>query len=190
MAYLGSAVAVIAHDGPPQGEVVSMRGPRRFGRLLALLAFVSILALVASPASAGKPQREVFHLSGSFLVGDCGGGVVLTDTFTEVDTVTTFFDASGNPIRIQLDAKFDGVITNSASGNTYRDPATFRIVEDVVNGTVTFHGEFGAIVAPGVGIVVQDTGTITFDADGNIIFQAGPHQLLSGTPPDLCPVLV
>ena len=173
----------------PKGEVVSMRGPRRFGRLLALLAFVSILGLVASPASARKPQREVFPNSGSFLLEDCGGGVLLTETFTEVVTVTTFFDASGNPIRVQVHANFDGVITNSASGNTYRDPGHFTVVEDVVNGTVTFHGEFFAIVAPGVGIVIQDTGRITFDADGNVIFQAGPHEVLTGTA-DFCSVLV
>jgi hypothetical protein len=42
-----------------------MLGPRRFGRLLALLAFVSILALVASPAGARPPQVEVFPKSGS-----------------------------------------------------------------------------------------------------------------------------
>jgi hypothetical protein len=43
-----------------------MLGPRRFGRLLALLAFVSILALVASPVGARPPQVEVFPKSGSF----------------------------------------------------------------------------------------------------------------------------
>lgn len=58
-----------------------MPGPRRFGRLLALLTFVSILALVAAPASARAPQREVFPQSGEFLVADCGGGVQLTETF-------------------------------------------------------------------------------------------------------------
>ena len=166
-----------------------MQRPRRFGRLLALLAFVSILALVASPASARQPQREVVRESGSFLAADCGGGVVLTETFTQVQTFTVFFDASGNPIRLQLVANFVGVITNSASGNTYRDPGHDMVVLDVVSGSVTIHGEFFAIVAPGVGIVVQDTGRITFDADGNIIFQAGPHQMLTGTA-DLCSVLV
>lgn len=166
-----------------------MPGPRRFGRLLALLAFVSILGLVASPASAREPQREVFLNSGSFLLEDCGGGVLLTETFTEVFAITTFFDASGNPIRVQVHQNFDGVITNSASGNTYRDPGHWTLVEDVVNGTVTFHGEFFAIVAPGVGIVIQDTGTITFDAEGNVIFQAGPHEVLTGTA-DFCSVLV
>ena len=167
-----------------------MRTPRRFGRLLALLAFVSILALVASPASARPPQREVVRTSGSFLVADCGGGVVLTETFNAVDTFTVFFDASGNPIRVQLVGNFDGVLTNSASGNTYRDPGHVMQVLDVVDGSVTFHGEFFAFVAPGVGIVVQDTGKLTFDADGNIIFQAGPHMVLTGTAPDLCSVLV
>jgi hypothetical protein len=169
--------------------VVSTQGPRWFGRLLALLAFVSILGLVASPVSAREPQRDVFRSSGSVVVADCGGGVFLTDTFTEVDTFVIFFDASGNPIRVQIYQNFDGVITNSASGNTYRDPGHVMLIGDVVNGTLTYHGEYFANVAPGVGIVVQDTGTLTFDADGNIIFQAGPHQVLTGTA-DPCSVLV
>ena len=166
-----------------------MSGPRRFGRLLALLAFVSILALVASPASARAPQREVFRFSGSVVVADCGGGVTLTETFTDVNTFITFFDASGNPVRVDFHQNFDGVITNSASGNTYRDPGHVTIVFDVVDGSVTFRGEFFAIVAPGVGIVIQDTGTLTFDADGNIIFQAGPHEFFTGTA-DFCSILV
>jgi hypothetical protein len=63
-------------------------------------------------------------------------------------------------------------------------------VFDLAEETVTVHGKFFAIVAPGVGIVIQDTGTISFDAEGNIIFQAGPHQVLGGTTPDFCSVLV
>ena len=167
-----------------------MQGPRRFGRLLALLAFASILALAASPAAAVEPQRQVFTISGSFDVDDCGGGVLLTESFTEIQTVTVFFDASGNPVRVQIHVHFEGVITNSASGNTYRHSADFTVVEDVVDGTVTFHGLGFAIVAPGVGIVVQETGTVTVDANGNIIFEGGQHQVLHGTAPDLCSVLV
>ena len=167
-----------------------MPGPRQFGRLLAPLAFVALLALTAAPAGASQPQHLIVHLSGTFDPIDCGGGVVLTETFTEMDVINTFVDASGTPTRVQITAHFDGVITNSASGNTYRDPGHFEIVSDVVNNTVTFHGAFFALVAPGAGIVVQDTGTITFDADGNITFLAGPHQFITGTAPDFCTVLV
>jgi hypothetical protein len=148
-----------------------------------------ILGLVTSPASARPPQREVVRSSGSLLLADCGDDVLLTETFTEVHTFTTFFDASSNPIRVQIHENFDGVITNSASGNTYRDPGHWTIVMDLVNGTGTLHGEFYAIVAPGVGIIIQDTGTITYDADGNIIFQAGPHEFFTGTA-DFCSILV
>jgi hypothetical protein len=59
----------------------------------------------------------------------------------------------------------------------------------VADGSVTYHGKYVSIVAPGVGIVIQDTGTISFDVDGSIIFQAGPHQVLGGTA-DFCSVLV
>jgi hypothetical protein len=48
----------------------------------------------------------------------------------------------------------------------------------------------GRSLPRGVGIVIQDTGRISFDADDNIIFQAGPHQVLGGTTPDFCSVLV
>ena len=58
-------ISVMPDDGPPAQEVAPMLGPRRFGRLLALLAFVSILALVAFPAGARPPQVEVFPKSGS-----------------------------------------------------------------------------------------------------------------------------
>jgi hypothetical protein len=166
-----------------------MLGPRRFGRLLALLAFGSILAL-ASPAVADRPQTIVNVQTGTDVVADCGGGVQLTDTFTQVDTITVFSDAAGNPIRGQDVGHFDGVITNTGSGNTYRDTADALVVFDLAEETVTVHGKFFAIVAPGVGIVIQDTGTISFDAEGNIIFQAGPHQVLGGTTPDFCSVLV
>ena len=96
---------------------------------------------------------------------------MLTDTFTAVNTFTVFLDASGNPVRLQVRGNFDGVITNSASGNTYRDCADVTIVLDVADGSVTYHGKYVSIVAPGVGIVIQDTGTISFDVDGSIIFQ-------------------
>jgi hypothetical protein len=81
------------------------------------------------PSSPPRPahahhRSRVFHDSGSFQVADCGGGVVLTDTFTAVNTFTVFFDASGNPVRLQMRGNFDGVITNSASGNTYRTAPT------------------------------------------------------------------
>jgi hypothetical protein len=102
-----------------------MRRPRRFGRLLALLAFVSILGLVASPASARQPQREVIRQAGSFLVDDCGGGVLLTETFTEVATITTFFDASGNPIRVQVHVRFDGVIFQAGPHEVLAGTADF-----------------------------------------------------------------
>jgi hypothetical protein len=120
---------------------------------------------------------------------DCGGGVVLTDTFTAVNTFTTFYDASGNPVRLQVVGHFDGVITSSASGNTYSDRADAIVVIDIVDGTLSLHGKNFAIVAPRSGIVIQDTETISFDAEGNIILQAGPHEVINETA-DFCAVLV
>lgn len=167
-----------------------MQGPRRFGRLLALLAFVSILTLAASPVGAVPPEREIFRESATIVLADCGGGVVLTESYTLVSTDTFFFDASGNLISVHVHDNFAGVITNSATGNTYNDPSHFTLIADFVEGGFAVHGMNFANTIPGVGIVVHETGTIIFDFDGNILFQAGPHEVTNGTAPDFCSIFV
>ena len=84
---------------------------------------------------------------------------------------------------------FLGIITNSASGNSYRDPEhDYRVIDS--SGNIAQHGLVFNVIVPGQGSVIQDTGTIEFDPDGNITFVAGPHMVADGTAPDLCDVLV
>ena len=41
-------------------------------------------------------------------------------------------------------------------------------------------GEAFAITVPGQGVAVLGAGKLVFDAEGNVIFEAGPHQVLHG----------
>ena len=133
---------------------------------------------------------EVFQDSETDVpLEDCGGGVALTETFTSQAKVTTFTDNAGNVRRVDIHVDFNGVIANSGSGNTYRDPEHSNRVIDV-DGNLTIHGLVCQVHVPGQGSVIHDTGTIVFDPAGNITFVAGPHMVAEGTAPDPCDVLV
>jgi hypothetical protein len=50
------------------------------------------------------------------------------------------------------------------------------VVVNLATGSFTINGVPAHVTAPGEGIIIQDTGTITYDADGHVTFEAGPHD--------------
>lgn len=163
---------------------------RLVGRMLLATALaVTTLPAMAFPALAVPPTVETFVEQGEDeVIAECDG-FVLTEDFLETGTTRTFFNRQGDPVRALITVKFVGVITNSASGNTYRDPGYFSIIQDLRTGTETTVGLYFNIVVPGVGPVVADRGRIVFDANGDVVFQAGPHQILGGDDVDFCELL-
>ena len=164
-----------------------MPKPRRL-LVLTALALSSIL-LMAKPAGATPPSVETFHEEGEFLFADCGT-FQLTETFTVDVRVTTFFNAQGDAVRATEHVNFVGVITNSLSGNTYPDPGHHQRVIDLTTGEETVVGLVFLTPVPGLGPVLHDTGKVIFDANGDVTFVAGPHNVLLGTNPDPCTVLL
>jgi hypothetical protein len=159
-------------------------------RLLVLTALaLSSILLIAQPAGATPPSVQTFHDEGEFLFADCGT-FQLTETFTVDVRVTTFFNAQGDAVRATEHVNFVGVITNSASGNTYPDPGHHQIVTDLTTGETTFVGLVFLTPVPRLGPVLHDTGKVIFDANGDVTFVAGPHTVLFGTNPDPCTVLL
>lgn len=163
-------------------------------RRFALILFLSILPLAfAATAEATPPTVEEFHDEISFDI-DCGTFLLHEDAVVE-DRVTTFFDKSGNPTRVQVHERFVGVITNPG-GETFRDPGFFTIMVDLAgtpddesDDTVSIAGMFYGITVPGVGIVAQDTGLLTQNPDGSVVIH-GPHEVfVQGLEPLICPVL-
>ena len=163
-------------------------------RRFALIMFLSILSLAfAAAVGAARPTVERFHDAGSFDI-NCGT-FLLHEDFVVDDRVTTFFDQAGNPVSVQIHSHFVGVITNPA-GETFRDPGFLTTFIDLAgtpddpsDDTVTLAGLVFGITVPGVGIVAQDTGLITFNPDGSVVIH-GPHQVfMQGLESLICPVL-
>jgi hypothetical protein len=154
----------------------------RFRLLPASLAVV-VVALFTLPVavSAAPPLVETFTNEDSFqFAGPCANApdVTLVETFTETVRVTTFFDADGTPVRAQIHVNFAGVVTNPVTGASVEDNGHQMLIQDLVTGTETQVGLVFSSTVPGVGVVFHDVGRVVFDADGNVIFEAGPHDVL------------
>ena len=139
--------------------------------------------------SVSPPRVETFQEEGSLVLAKCKG-FKLTETFSLDIRFTTFFNQQGDAVRMTIHADFAGVITNSASGNTYRDSAHHQVTRDLTTGTQTTAGLIFNVVVPGVGPVAHDTGKIVVDANGKVTFVGGPHTVSLGTAQDPCTVLV
>lgn len=160
-----------------------MRGVAR-GVVLGAIALMVIGGSV--PASAKAPLKEIFTDEGWFTLPDIGcNGFTLTEVMdSEAITMTTFFNKTGDPMKIATRANFFGTITNTTSGHTFRDHASFTETINVPKGTTTVNGISYHYIVDGQGQVFAEVGhKISVSATGEVTFQGGQADLASD--PDL-----
>ena len=146
--------------------------------LLLIVVAVALLALPVAASAAAPPLIEEFHneVSSPFQ-GPCPNGVTLLFAFTEDVRVVTFFDQAGNPVRLLVTFNHVGVVTNPATGQSVEDLGHGTAIVDLVKGTESDVGMLFTSTVPGVGVVFHDVGRVVTDAEGNVIFEAGPHDI-------------
>jgi hypothetical protein len=146
------------------------RLPARAAALLAAAAAASTLS-AAQPASATPPDRStaVFPPSPAtgdhpFLDGACAQLGIEVDadiTFQTTEYTTTFRDASGNPVRIQVRQTLDATIFDAARPARAIDVKAVRnVTEDLVDGTVRLTGVRFKYSAPGEGTLFLTAGQV------------------------------
>lgn len=149
---------------------------RRFGAPLA----IAIAVLAGTwPAVAGAPVKETFIDQGLVALPDinCHGFKLTEVTDSELVVVTTYTDNAGTPIKVTIKANFFGTITNSKTGETFRDHVAFTETHDLLAGTVSISGSTFHFVESGEGIVYTEGGLkILVEADGTVTFNAGPDD--------------
>jgi hypothetical protein len=162
--------------------------------LLKGLIMTSIaLAVIGAttPAYAKAPVKEVFVDQGIFTLPDipCGSFTLTEVMDSETVKVTTYFDKAGDPDKVATRANFFGTITNSATGETFRDHASFTETLDIPAGTTTVNGVSYHYVDDGQGEVYAEIGhKISVTATGEVTFQGGQADLASD--PDLATLCV
>lgn len=89
---------------------------------------------------------------------------------------------------------YKATLTNLATGFSFEDNGAWTDIvhfdEEGNEETLTTIGSIFRITIPGQGIVLQDTGIITFDqATGEVLFEGGPHEAAAGVGPSYCDLL-
>ena len=152
-----------------------------------VLGAIALMVIGGSvPASAKAPLKEIFTDEGWFTLPDIGcNGFTLTEVMdSEAITMTTFFNKTGDPMKIATRANFFGTITNTTSGHTFRDHASFTETINVTKGTTTVNGISYHYIVDGQGQVFAEVGhKISVSATGEVTFQGGQADLASD--PDL-----
>ncbi len=140
-------------------------------------------------ADGGPVHLGPFHDEGTEVIADCGAFQVLDHYVTERSIIRFLYDTG---IRERDIRQFWGTDTyiNSVTGKSYT--ATFHNTTfidfdtsgkriELANSGVGFR-----LTLPGGGVVFLDIGRFEVDAQGNVIWEAGPHHFLDGDFAGLC----
>jgi hypothetical protein len=150
---------------------------RRAG-LIALTALTLLVGgLSAAPATAVPPKREAYrdHFR---QVDDSFCGFPITFDYTRWVRSTTFFDRHGDATAVRFHIAITG--TDTAKGVTLQDTAVHNSLDDLATGSETRVGMDFLVKLPGGGVITVGGGKVVVDEDGTITFEAGPHPFLDG----------
>lgn len=150
---------------------------------MGLLCGIILLLAPAAAAAATPPVR--FSVEEPFTVVYEPCGLVEEGVFHR--SFTTFFDKDGNETHTLEQASFDAVITNPATGETFRDRGhvTVRFEPGFATG-FTLSGIVFAIHAPGEGVRLLSVGRLIVDSDFNTVFQSSQMLGLLETQAAVC----
>lgn len=149
-----------------------------------------LLALVASGNGAAMtPAIDTFSLDETFPIVACAGFDVIRHVVSDV-IVTVFFDQNGDPTTLRLHITEHNEVFNSLTGTALDFPGILNIAIDLKDGTMAVSGAPITVTVQYTGIVIQDTGLLILDSEGNMIFEAGSHDFgPSGDPSVFCSLL-
>src|SRR5215218_9313497 len=199
----GSPVACRASDDPAAlRAVVASRylSSQEFQMKVETLAATAVvLFALAGVASADKPEGTPAPVrlepeTGTDLIAECRDfGVrefeVLTDFVVDGQS-TIFFDSAGNPDYARVHLTFVDFYYNSETGEGFTEHEHSNTLLDLPSGEeVTSSGVSYRVTVPGEGVVLLEAGRLEFNEAGEIVFVAGPHQVLSQDTDKLCEAL-
>jgi hypothetical protein len=153
------------------------------GMAAALAVLAPTAALATPPDTIRIPHEDTFIDEGASAA--CGFPVQVD--VSGVQTIQFLYDAAGNLIRVQIHGNIEG--TFSANGITLREVERGQTFIDRVEGTETSVGLIFRVFLPHGGTIIADVGRLVFDAEGDVIFEAGPHPALHGDFAALCAAL-
>lgn len=153
----------------------SMRRPA-----LVLLMLVLSLAF-AAPVLAARPTTEVVTEDATSVDTDpCGFPITFHDSGTY--KITTFYDKAGNPVKSILTNYNERFVeTATANGKTLLANYPTVFITALPSEAYVQLGLRANYTVPGAGVIALDAGRVSFDSSGEVLFEAGPHDILNGS---------
>jgi hypothetical protein len=159
----------------------------RLVTIAGLLALLALLALLPATALAGKPVvfRDEWEGAPEFFA-DCAaagyGDYMIVGESSGRIVVKEWYDADGNIERAQVFLYINNTIINTGTGQTWRDIGRHTdFFWEFTEFDPTMQKRAGVtyiIHDPDGGIILHDTGTITFNfATGEFEHVGGPHDV-------------
>jgi hypothetical protein len=150
-------------------------GARRFRWLLCTTAIAALMLGTALPAAADPPTHQRVTFSGVMADQGQACGDPLSWAFAGEALVNRFFDSGGSLVRIQVQVRESGTVTNLATGEVVDLPRT-AFTERVLLV------EGGSIIIQDVGLSVRVTGPEDFLLDvGRFVVRLNPNELLQSS---------
>ena len=153
-------------------------------RILVLAAALAAGAVSAAPASARPPDQ--FRTTGSDVITFQPCGLVEVVHWTL--HVTTYYDQAGNETGTTLRFAFDGVITNPATGESWRDRSRNTVFLEPDGGGAVSGVGFN-LRLPGDGLVFLAVGRLVFDESGATVFSSAKFPGLDELDAAICEAL-
>jgi len=155
---------------------------------LLALALIVLPLVFAAAALAAPPTNEVTTIVDQIdvdedICADFGFDV----TFVENGTfkTRTFYDRQGNEVKTIL-SNFNVRFTSTATANGKTLSTNYPLVF-ITRGDADIRvGLRNAYHVPGAGVVLLDAGHLILDANGDVVFEAGQHDLLNGSVDAFC----
>src|SRR5215210_5527772 len=156
---------------------------KRISVLSTLVATMAFMLALAGTAFAIPPTMvELDPDTGDEVLVNCDG-FDIRDDFIQRGTQTTFYDRNGEPVRDRFHFRYVDRFYNSETGKEYTATTANTIdFVDLQSGQLDAMGLEYQLTIPGVGLVVLDAGKLIYDAEGNLIFESGQHQILGSNP--------
>jgi hypothetical protein len=138
-------------------------------------------------AQRGGSADEVHNHA--FDIAECGEFDVLTDFVVDGHS-TIFFDSAGNPDYARVHLRFVDFFYNSETREGFTEHEHSNTLLDLPSGEeVTSSGVSYRVTVPGEGVVLLEAGRVEFNEAGEVVFVAGPHQVLGQDFDKLCEAL-
>lgn len=157
---------------------------------VALLLGIVVAGLPSYARAAARiPAIENFIVDETTDIASCGSFDIIRHV-TALWIVLTSFDSNGNPTQLRIHITENNTASNSVTGKFFSYPGVLNLVIDLTDGSFTVSGAPIVVTLRYDGVVIQDTGRLVLDADGNFVFEAGFHDFgPNGDATLFCPLL-